>query len=180
MDLDDPRFFPVYARIEQLGLPIFLHPLKTIGGDRTKPFYLGNLIGNPVDTGIAAAHLIFGGVLDRYPDLEVNLPHAGGVLPMLIGRLDRGWRVRPEAKHLAQAPSSYLRRFTYDTIAHSAEIMRFVIAMVGAGRVMLGSDYCFDMGYEHPVEVVDELGLDPESRALILGGTAAEILKLKA
>ncbi len=102
-------------------------------------FYLGNLLGNPIDTAIAACHLIFGGVVDRHPNLLVNLPHAGGALPILIGRIDHGWKMRKEAKHLAQAPSSYLRRFTYDTISHSKPILEFVISQVGVDRVMTGS-----------------------------------------
>jgi len=117
-------------------------------------------------------------VLDRHPNLQVTLPHAGGVLPILIGRIDRGWRVRPEARHLARAPGSYLRQFTYDTIAHSKPILQFVISQVGADRVMIGSDYCFDMGYERPVAVVDELDVGADERQLILGGTAAKILKI--
>jgi aminocarboxymuconate-semialdehyde decarboxylase len=177
-DLSDPLFFPVFQRIEALGLPIFLHPLRTIGGERMKPYYLSNLLGNPFDTAIAAAHLIFGGVLDRCPHLEVNLPHAGGALPILIGRLDHGWKVRREARHLSLPPSAYLKRFTYDTIGHSDAVMRYVISQVGAERVMLGSDYCFDMGHERPVEVVEGLGLEPKERDLILGGTAARLLKL--
>jgi aminocarboxymuconate-semialdehyde decarboxylase len=177
-DLDDPMFLPVYEKIHALGLPIFLHPLKTIGGDRMKPYYLSNLLGNPYDTGIAASHLIFGGVLDKFPNLQVNLPHAGGTLPILIGRIDQGWKVRKETKHLAQAPSAYLRRFTYDTIAHDPKIMKFVISEVGADRVLLGSDYCYDMGYERPVQFVDSLGLDAKDRDMILGGTAAKLLNI--
>ena len=177
-DLDDPVFEPILARIEALDLPIFLHPLQTIGGKRVANYHLGNLIGNPLDTAIAAARLIFSGVLDRHPKLQVNLPHAGGVLPILIGRIDHGWKVRKENRHLAQAPSTYLRRFTYDTIAHSKPIMEFVISMVGADRVMIGSDYCFDMGYEQPVGFVDQLNLSPEQRRMILGSNAAKVLKL--
>jgi len=177
-DLDDPMFEPILARIEALDLPIFLHPLQTIGGKRLGVFYLNNFLGNPIDTAIAAAHLIFAGVLDRHPKLQVNLPHAGGVLPILIGRIDHGWERRKETKHLAQAPSTYLRRFTYDTIAHSKPIMEFVISMVGADRVMIGSDYCFDMGYEQPVGFVEELNLSSEERKMILGTTAAKLLKL--
>ncbi len=177
-DLDDPLFEPIFARIEALDLPVFLHPLQTIGGDRMKAFYLVNLIGNPADTGVAACHLIFGGVLDRHPKLQVNLPHAGGIFPILIGRIDRGWKVRAETKRLANAPSTYLRRFTYDTIAHSKPVMEFVISEVGADRVMLGSDYCFDMGYEEPVKFFEELRLRPEQRRMILGGTAARLLKI--
>jgi aminocarboxymuconate-semialdehyde decarboxylase len=177
-ELSDPLLLPVFERIEALGLPVFLHPVTVIGAKRLQPFYLGNLIGNPVDTAIAAAHLIFGGVLDRCPRLEINLPHAGGVLPILIGRFDHGRQVRPELRHLPRDPSEYLRRFTYDTIAHSPEVMRFVVSMVGADRVMLGSDYCFDMGHAHPVEAVDRLELGAAERALVLGGTAARLLRL--
>jgi aminocarboxymuconate-semialdehyde decarboxylase len=179
-DLDNPQFTPIFARIEALDLPVFLHPLQTVGGQRLQDFYLANLIGNPVDTAIAASRLIFGGVLDRHPRLQITLPHAGGVLPVLIGRMDHGWKVRAETKKsvIAGAPSSYLRRFTYDTISHSKPIMEFVISLVGADRIMIGSDYCYDMGYQQPVQVVEELGLSAEEKKMILGGTAAKLLKL--
>lgn len=177
-DLDDPLFEPVFARIEALNLPVFLHPVMPLAGKRLHAFYLSNLVGNPVEGGVAACHLIFGGVLDRHPNLQIGLPHAGGVLPMLIGRIDHGWRVRPELKHLHQAPSAYLRRFTYDTIAHSKPIMEFVIKEVGVDRVLTGSDYCFDMGYVNPVQFVDRLDLSTGERKMILGGNAARVLKL--
>jgi aminocarboxymuconate-semialdehyde decarboxylase len=177
-DLDDPLFEPILARIEALDLPIFLHPLETIGGDRLKPFFLSNLLGNPIDTAIAACRLIFGGVLDRHPKLQVCLPHAGGVLPILIGRLDQGWKVRAELKQLPQAPSSYLQRFTYDTITHSKTVMEFVIKEVGAERVMTGSDYCFAMGYDRPVQFLEQVDLTSAQRQMILGGNAARLLKL--
>jgi len=178
-DLDDPRFAPVFARIEALGLPVFLHPLKTLDrNDRMKPYYLANIIGNPLDTAIACAHLIFGGVLDRFPKLDICLPHAGGVVPILIGRWDHGAKVRKELAHMTRPPSDYLRRFTYDTVAHSPKIMKFVIDEVGIDRVMLGSDYCFDMGDTHPVAAVDALGLGDKERHMVLRGTAAALLKV--
>src|SRR5438552_1114858 len=118
VDLDEKRFWDVYARAEELGWAIFLHPVETIGRERTGKYYLRNLLGNPYDTGVAAAHLIFGGVLDRFAKLEINLPHAGGAFPGLIGRLDHGTKVRPELKHMKRLPSEYPRRFTYDTIGH--------------------------------------------------------------
>jgi aminocarboxymuconate-semialdehyde decarboxylase len=180
-DLDDPLFEPIWARIEQLDLPVFLHPMETgkPGGDhRLHPFYLANLLGNPFDTTMAACHLIFGGVLDRHPKLQITLAHGGGALPILIGRIDHGWRVRPETKSLPQAPSAYLQRFTYDTIVHSKPIVEFLIAEVGADRIMIGSDYCADMGYEQPVRFLDEISLSSAERQMILGGTARRILKL--
>jgi aminocarboxymuconate-semialdehyde decarboxylase len=178
-DLDDPMFEPIFARIEALDLPVFLHPLMMEGGNaRLRPYSLTTLVAFPFDTTIAACHLILGGVLDRHPGLQVTLPHAGGVLPNLIGRLDHGWKVIPAAKHSAQTPSAYLRRFTYDTIAHSKPMMEYIISQVGADRILLGSDYCFPVGYDRPVEVVDDLALSSEQRRMILGETAARILKI--
>ncbi|NTY38671.1 MULTISPECIES: amidohydrolase family protein [Burkholderia cepacia complex] len=175
-DLDDPLFAPVFARIEQLGLPVFLHPQQTVGGARLGDFYLSNLLGNPFDTAIAGSHLILGGVLDRYPNLHVTLPHAGGALPILVGRLDAGWTVRPETRRLAHKPSSYLRRFSYDTVSHSGPVLNFLMENVGVDRLVLGSDYCFDMGYEQPVRFLDRLDLTAEQRSMILGGNAGKLL----
>ncbi|WP_236674099.1 amidohydrolase family protein [Paraburkholderia hospita] len=177
-DLDDPLFLPVFARIEQLNLPVFLHPQQTVGGSRLGDFYLSNLLGNPFDTAIAGSHLIFGGVLDRFPELQVTLPHAGGALPILIGRLDAGWTARPETRRLAQKPSSYLRRFCYDTVSHSGPVLDYLMQNIGVDRLVLGSDYCFDMGYEQPVRFLDRLDLTAQQRAMILGGNAGKLLRI--
>jgi aminocarboxymuconate-semialdehyde decarboxylase len=178
-DLDDPLFEPIFTRIEALGLPVFLHPVPpNLGGKRLQPYSLTNLVAFPLDTTVAAAHLIFGGVMDRHPDLLIVLPHAGGALLNLIGRLDHGWNVIPAAKQSAQAPSAYLHRFMYDTIAHSKPVMEFIISQVGVDRIMMGSDYCFPVGYDRPVEVVEDLRLSTDQRKMILGGTAAKILKI--
>ncbi|MGH7276076.1 MAG: amidohydrolase family protein [Candidatus Rokuibacteriota bacterium] len=179
-ELSDPSFEPIYARCEALKLPVLLHSISVVGAERLKPFYLHNLLGNPFDTAIAAAHLVFGGVLDRHPKLQVCLPHAGGALPYLFGRLQHGQRVRPEAKNRARRRfSAYLRRFTYDTITHSAEALRYLIATVGADRVMLGSDYCFDMGSERPRDIiVKRARLSKADQTRILGGNALRFLGL--
>ena len=178
-ELDERKFWDVYAKCEELGWAIFLHPVDTIGQDRTKKFYLKNLCGNPYDTGIAVAHLIFGGVMERFPKLEVNLPHAGGTFPWLIGRWDHGAKVRPELKHMKQPPSAYLRRFTYDTIGHDDRINAALVRLVGADRVTLGSDYCFDMGLDDPLATVNRIaGLSAEDKDLICGGNARKLLRL--
>src|SRR5689334_5808399 len=178
-ELDERKFWDVYAKCEELGWTIFLHPVDTIGQDRTKKFYLKNLCGNPYDTGIAVAHLIFGGVMDRFPKLEINLPHAGGTFPSLIGRWDHGTKVRPELKHMKQPPSAYLRRFTYDTIGHDDRINAALVRLVGADRVTLGSDYCFDMGLDDPLATVNRIaGLSAEDKERICGGNAARLLHL--
>ena len=177
-ELSDPSFFPVYERIAELGLPIFLHPMM-INNERLKQFYLINLCGNPFDTAIAASHLIFGGVLDAFPTLEVSLPHAGGVLPILRGRLDRGFHVRSECKTIPRPPSEYLKRFTYDTISYNEDLMDDLIKLVGIDRIMMGSDFCFDIAYEEPVKFVNGMkSLDDVQREKILWGNAARYLKL--
>jgi aminocarboxymuconate-semialdehyde decarboxylase len=178
-ELDERKFWDVYARCEELGWAIFLHPVDTIGLERTKKYYLKNLCGNPYDTGVAVAHLIFGGVMDRFPKLEVNLPHAGGTFPWLIGRWDHGAKVRPELKHMKQPPSSYLKRFTYDTIGHDDRINANLVRLVGADRVTLGSDYCFDMGLDDPLATVNRIaGLSGEDKERICGGNARKLLGL--
>lgn len=178
-ELSDRSFFPVYERIADLGLPIFLHPMM-INNERLKQYYLINTIGNPTDTAIAASHLIFGGVLDAFPKLEVSLPHAGGTLPILRGRLDQAFKIRPECKSLPQPPSAYLKRFTYDTISYSEEIMDYLVGLVGADRIMMGSDYCFDIAYNDPVAVVNGMkSLDDAQRRQILWGNAARLLRLE-
>jgi aminocarboxymuconate-semialdehyde decarboxylase len=177
-ELSDRSFFPLYARCEALGLPIFLHPMM-INNERMKQFYLVNICGNPFDTALAACHLIFGGVLDAFPKLEISLPHAGGALPILRGRMDRGFVIRAECKHLPRPPSEYLKRFTYDTISYNEEILEYLIKLVGVDRIMVGSDYCFDIAYEEPVKFVEGVkSLTGEQRQQILWSNAAKLLKL--
>ncbi len=178
-DLTDPAFLPVFKRIEELRLPVFLHPAQVIPTDRFKPYFFYNLIGFPVDTAIAAANLIFSGMLDRFPRLRVCLPHIGGVLLSLIGRMDRGRKITEECRQMKRKPSAYLKRFTYDTISHDPGMLMHLIRVVGAERVMIGSDYCFAIGYDRPVEVVTKLaGLSRADQNRILGSNAARLLKL--
>jgi len=179
MELSDESLLPVFRRIEALGLPVFLHPNAVLEPARLAQFYLGNLIGNPTESAVAAAHLIFGEVLDNCPELVVCLPHGGGSFPYLVGRIHHGWGVRPECQHLLNGPIDYLRRFYYDTVTHSAPVLSYLIDQVGADRVMLGSDFCFDMGHERPVEVVTgHGGIDAADQARILGGNATALLGL--
>jgi aminocarboxymuconate-semialdehyde decarboxylase len=178
-NLDDKAFWPVYERCEALGLPIFLHPLYPCGGERIAKHFMRNLCGNTYENGLAAASLVFGGVMDAFPKLTVMLPQAGGTFPWLIGRFDRGVKVRKELAHMKQPASAYLRRFYYDTVSHHPQIMKFLTELVGADRVMLGSDYNQDMSCERPVEFVQSVpGLTDQERQLILEGNAKRLLRL--
>jgi aminocarboxymuconate-semialdehyde decarboxylase len=177
-ELSDPSFFAVYERIADLGLPLFLHPMM-INNERMKQFYLINLCGNPFDTALAASHLIYGGVLDAFPKLEISLPHAGGALPILRGRLDRGFHTRNECKTIPRPPSEYLKRFTYDTISYSEDVLQDLVDLVGADRIMMGSDYCFDIAYEEPLKMVTAMqSLSEEQKQQIVGGNAVRLLGL--
>lgn len=177
-ELSDRSFFPLYERMADLGLPLFLHPMM-INNERLRQYYLINLCGNPFDTAIAASHLIFGGVMDAFPKLEVCLPHAGGALPILRGRFDRGFQIRGECRTIPRPPSEYLKRFTYDTISYSEEILEDLIRLAGVDRIMIGSDYCFDIAYDEPVRMIAAMGsLTGEQKSLILGGNAMRLLRL--
>ena len=176
-ELGDETFWPIYEVIEDLGLNLFLHPVTVVEPQRLAKYYLTNLLGNPFESGVASAHLIFSGTLDKFPKMDVCLPHAGGVFPYLVGRLNRGRDVRPELTHMEKSPFDYLRRFHYDTVAHSDDALNYLISIVGADRVMLGSDFCFDMGYERPVEIVtNHPNIDDAMRAQILGGNARKLI----
>jgi len=181
-ELSDPALFPIFERAAALRLPVLLHPLRVVGGERLAPYYLTNSLGNPFDTAIAASHLVFGGVLDRLPKLTVCLPHAGGALPYVHGRLRHGQGVRPETKGVAKRPfSAYLRRFTYDIISHDPAALRYLIATVGADRVMLGTDFCFDMGVERPLAVIQAkaVGLGKKDQQRVIRENAARMLRLE-
>ena len=176
-NLDYPSFEPVWATAEELGAFIFIHPNNVAGVDRMKSYYLNNLIGNPLDTTIGAACLYFGGVLDRYPKLTVVLAHGGGFTPYQAARWEHGWHVRPEPKkNIAKQPVDIAKRFYYDTILHSAPVLEFMIEHVGADRVVLGSDYPYDMGMMDCVKHVRGLKISDADKATILSTRAQALL----
>jgi aminocarboxymuconate-semialdehyde decarboxylase len=144
-NLDDTRFEPLWAACEELGCPLELHPVNVAGAERLGDYQLDNFLGNPFDTTIAAASLIFGGVLDRHPELEVILLHGGGYLPQAAGRMTHGRRARGVAPRLRREPAGYLSRFYYDTIVYDARVLAALAEVVGLDRIVLGSDYPFDM-----------------------------------
>ena len=176
-NLDDPALEPVWATAAELGAFILLHPINVAGIDRMSSYYLNNLIGNPLDTTIAAACLVFSGVLERYPTLKICLAHGGGFVPYQAGRFVHGWHVRAEPKaQLPKPPTESLARFYFDTIVHSKEVLEFLVGNAGAERVLLGSDYPFDMGMPDGVLQVRGLSIPAADQADILGGRAQALL----
>ncbi|HUY26890.1 MAG TPA: amidohydrolase family protein [Candidatus Binataceae bacterium] len=178
-ELADPAYDPLWRTAEELGALIFMHPAGCAIGTRLSAYYLSNLIGNPADTTIAIAHLIFAGVLDRFPRLKLCAAHGGGYFPFYVSRFDHGWAVRPEAQTCREAPSRYLRRIWFDSLVYSPEQLELLVRRAGAGQVVIGTDYPFDMGVEDPLERLNAAsGLDAEERIAIRGENATRLLKL--
>ncbi len=172
-NLDDPALEPLWAAAAELGAVLLIHPVKPAGAERLKSYYLVNLIGNPLDTTIAAAALVFGGVMERHPKLNVLLVHGGGFVPYQAGRFVHGWKVRGEPQAtLKSSPEASLRRFYYDTILHSKPQLEFLVQSVGAEHVLLGSDYPYDMGTPDCVRQVRALSVSEQDRDTILGRQA--------
>jgi aminocarboxymuconate-semialdehyde decarboxylase len=181
-ELDDPALGPFWSAAEALGVVVLVHPYASIGSDRLKRYFLNNIVGNPAEETVAAAHLVYGGVLERHPGLQICLTHGGGFLPYQIGRQDRGFVAKSKltAARLSAPPSSFLRRFLYDSVVHSSEALRFLVERVGADRVVLGSDYPFPMGDPQPVATVVAAGFDDATTRAILADNAAAALGRRA
>lgn len=173
--LDDPAIVPVLETAQRLGVPLILHPTYVAAKPGLEDFYLTNLIGNPLDTCVSAARLIFSGVLDRLDGLDLVLMHGGGFLPYQIGRLDHGYRVRPESKGCAKEPSSYLTRFTFDTVTHDPRSLDFLVGLVGARHVAYGTDYPYDMAGGSLPSQLGGIDLPRAEHAAVAGGNAARL-----
>jgi predicted TIM-barrel fold metal-dependent hydrolase len=184
-DFSDPKFHPVWAKAEELGAVLFIHPQST--PELAKRFkgngWLANTIGNPLDTTIALQHLIFEGTLDRFPGLKILAAHGGGFFPSYAPRSDRACSVSPAQCDpnikLKKKPTEYLRQLYVDALIFTPEALRHVVAEMGAGQIMLGSDYPFPWE-EHPVDhIFATTTLSDDEKIAILSGNAARVLGIK-
>jgi aminocarboxymuconate-semialdehyde decarboxylase len=179
VDLDRPEFRPVLATAARLGVPLFLHPQNAGDVSRLADYHLWNLVGFPTESAVAVSRLIMSGVFEEVPTLRVVLAHGGGYFPYQIGRLDHGYRARPDLQSgLPKPPGAYLRNVYADSLIHDARSLRFLIDRLGADHVVIGSDYPFDMGCESPVDAIRDLGLDSETERKIVGRTLARLLNV--
>jgi aminocarboxymuconate-semialdehyde decarboxylase len=175
---DDDMFEPVWETAEGLGAFFLIHQYQhTTVTYRTEQYFLLNSIGNLVDRTITFASFIYGGVLDRHPGLTICLAHGGGYVPYALDRLDKGWEVWPDLRGRSQdRPSTYVRRFYYDTVVYTERNLRFLIDVVGADRVVFGTDWPAPMTFDDPVGRLEAMpGLTPDEREALLWGTAASL-----
>lgn len=168
---------PFYSVAAELGAVIFVHPgTHGLGIDVFDEYYLWNSVANPVETAIAAAHICMSGVLERHRDLKIVLAHGGGVLPAVVGRLERAYQMRAEARRSSsEGPRAAFKRLRFDTVTHDRAQLKSLVEAVGADHVLLGSDHPFDMGSDDPVGEVEALGLGAAEQRLILSGNAIKL-----
>jgi aminocarboxymuconate-semialdehyde decarboxylase len=181
-NLDQPELFPVFERAAQLGTAVFVHPWDMLAADRMERYWMRWLVGMPTETTLAVCSMIFGGVLERLPALRVAFAHGGGSFPGTLGRIEKGFLVRPDlcATHNDVNPRDYLGRFYVDSLVHDAAALRYLIDLVGARRIALGTDYPFPLGEAVPGALIDALELPAADRRRMLAGTALEFLDLDA
>ncbi|HEU5322188.1 MAG TPA: amidohydrolase family protein, partial [Methylomirabilota bacterium] len=179
-DFDDPALLPFFEACRDLGVAVFVHPASPlVGQERLTRYYFPLIVGNPLETALAVSKLIFGGVLERLPDLRICFAHGGGAFPFTLARLNHGWHVRPEGPAaIPKEPREYARRLYFDSLTLGADNLRFIVREFGADRVVLGSDYPFDMGDADPAHSLAAAELGGRATAAIEGETAARFLSL--
>jgi aminocarboxymuconate-semialdehyde decarboxylase len=177
-NLDAPELFPFFEAAADLGAAVLVHPWDMMGSESMPKYWLPWLVGMPAEQARAACALIFGGVLERLPTLRVMLAHGGGSFPYSIGRIEHGFRMRPDlvATDNARNPREYLSRLFFDSCVHDDAALRYLLATAGTDRVMLGTDYPFPLGEQEPGSGIDALGLGDTERARLFHGTALEWL----
>jgi aminocarboxymuconate-semialdehyde decarboxylase len=178
--LDQLDLDPVWESASALGAVVLLHPMTPLNGVDLDRYFIDNSVGRPAETTIATAGLIFSGVFDRFPDLRVCVVHGGGFVPFQIGRMDRAFEVKPDlaAAHLKRRPSDVLKMIYVDTVVHEPAVLSFLVDLMGANRILLGTDYPFEMGDDNPVGLVRSApGLSNEQTDQILGGNALDLFE---
>ena len=178
-NLDAKEFGPFWAKVQELDIPVFIHPANVLGADRLENWYLNNFIGNVTDTAVAAGSIIFGGVFQEFPNLKIYLAHGGGSCPYIRGRWDHGWKAHNTGSPINKLPSEYMRLFYFDALTHSSQTLQYLVESFGHDKVMLGTDYPFDMGDYEAIGHINEVNfLNDAQKEDLLGETAAKLFKI--
>src|SRR5205809_2343979 len=182
LDLTDAKLGldKFFSKVQDLDVLIFMHPVGFTHGERLMDHYLNNVIGNPLETTVAASHLIFDGMMERFPKLKILLPHGGGYRAHYWARMDHAHRARPDCRvRIKRKPSSYLEKFYFDSLTFDPGMLHHLVERFGADHVLLGTDYPYDMGVEDPVGFIGGVRkLSSLERRQIMGGNAARLLKI--
>ena len=180
-ELGDPRFDPFWARAERDGALVMLHPQGFTSPERLEPYFMTNAVGQPLETTLALAQMIFGGVFERFPGLKLCAAHGGGYFPFYLGRFEQSYRERKECRqHISKSPAEFVRHIWFDTVVFRPDSIAYLAGVVGADRVMLGTDSPYDMGERDPVGLVKAVpNLSDAAKSDILGGTAAKLLGIQ-
>ncbi|KAJ3377841.1 hypothetical protein HDU84_008141 [Entophlyctis sp. JEL0112] len=180
-NLDAPELDPVWTACEELDVGVFIHPWDMDNRGRMEKYWYPWLIGMPSETTVAISSLIFGGVLEKHPNLRVCLAHGGGSFPFTVGRIEHGFQVRPDlcATRCKQNPISYLGRIWTDSLVHDEDALQYLIKKIGVERIMCGSDYPFPLGEQEPGKLIDSCAwLSSEDKAKLLGLNAASFFNI--
>ena len=182
VNLDSAECFAVFEAAQDLGAALFIHPWNMLGSDRMAKYWLPWLVGMPAEIAVAICSLIFGGVLERLPRLRVAFAHGGGAFPALIGRIAHGFESRPDLCAIENNvnPRQYLRRIYLDSLVHEPLMLRYLVDLIGADRIALGTDYPFPLGEKRAGSLIDASGFDDATKKQLLGGTALDWLALPA
>lgn len=173
-NLGSIALFPIYETAKKLGAAIFVHPWSMMGQEHMPRYWLPWLVGMPAETARAICNMIFGGVFEKLPELKVAFAHGGGSFPATIGRIEHGFKSRPDlvAIHNNVNPREYLGKFYLDSLVHDATMLDYIIKLFGAGKIALGSDYPFPLGEDVPGSLIDSMPYDDKTKEQLLSGTA--------
>ncbi|MCL4118613.1 UNVERIFIED_CONTAM: hypothetical protein GTU68_013542 [Idotea baltica] len=180
-NLSAPELFPFFERAEQLGAAVFVHPWDMMGKSRMEDYWLPWLVGMPAETSLAICSMIFGGVFERLPNLRVAFAHGGGSFPATINRIEHGFNVRPDlcAVDNNLNPRSYLGKFFIDSLVHDERMLDYLVDLMGANRIALGSDYPFPLGEHEPGKLIESMPYNDTVKGQLLHGSALEWLNMK-
>jgi aminocarboxymuconate-semialdehyde decarboxylase len=181
LNLGEPQFFEFFAACEKLGMAVFVHPWEMMGERDMQKYWLPWLVGMPAETSRAVCSLIFSGTLEKLPDLRICFAHGGGSFPATIGRIEHGFEVRPDlcAVDNPRNPREYLGKFWLDSLVHDELMLEYLVKLVGAERIALGTDYPFPLGELEPGKLIESSTFEDETKAKMLHGAALEWLKLE-
>lgn len=178
INLSDKKFFPFYKRAEELGCALFVHPWEMMGEQDMQKYWLPWLVGMPAETSRAICSMIFGGVMESFPKLRIAFAHGGGSFPLTVGRIAHGFDVRPDLVAIDNAinPRDYIGKFWIDSLVHDEKAMEFIMDVMGADRICMGSDYPFPLGEHRPGDLIDKMNIDNKIKEDLLFRNAKQWL----